>query len=213
LPTRRARETPTERRERRAFVSDVAEVLDAAARFLEARSRSVAEVRRRLVSSGYRPELVEQAISRLIQQGYLDDDAFARAWVDSRDRARPRGERALRLELIQKGIARETIDAVLAERAAGRGTGGSWGTGANPSERDGDAVEEPGGSEDESGLSADDVAARRLIDRNRRALLREMDPRKRRQRAYALLARSGFDPETCRTVAASVVDLDDNEES
>jgi hypothetical protein len=30
------------------------------------------------------------------------------------------------------------------------------------------------------------------------------DPRQRRQRAYALLARNGFDPETCREVAAGV---------
>ena len=43
-----------ERRERRAAVEDVAEVLEAAARFLEARPRSVAEVRRRLTPLGYR---------------------------------------------------------------------------------------------------------------------------------------------------------------
>jgi regulatory protein len=199
-PARRSRETPTERRERRASVNDAADVLDAAARFLEARSRSVAEVRRRLVTAGYRPELVDEAVSRLVQQGYLDDEAFARAWVESRDRARPRGERALRLELIQKGIARETIDAVIDEREAGNRQGGS------PTETDGESVEE-------QGLSADEAAARRLIERNRRALLRETDPRKRRQRAYALLARSGFDPETSRTVAASVADLDGADES
>ena len=40
----------------------------------------------------------------------LDDEAFARAWVESRDRARPRGERALRAELRQKGsIARSSM--------------------------------------------------------------------------------------------------------
>jgi regulatory protein len=199
-PARRSREKPAERRERRASVTDVADVLDAAARFLEARSRSVAEVRRRLVTAGYRPQLVEEAVSRLVQQGYLDDDAFARAWVESRDRARPRGERALRTELIQKGIARETIDTVLAERDAGRGAG----TGSSESER---------GSSDEELRSADEVAALRLIERNRRALLREGDPRKRRQRAYVLLARNGFDPETSRTVAASVGSLEEGEES
>jgi SOS response regulatory protein OraA/RecX len=199
-PARRSRETPAQRRERRGAVNDLAEVLDAAARFLEARSRSVAEVRRRLVTAGYRAELVEEAVSRLVQQGYLDDDAFARAWVESRDRARPRGERALRLELIQKGIARETIDAVIAERDAGSRHGGSL------AERDGGAVEE-------LGISADEAAASRLIERNRRALLREDDPRKRRQRAYTLLARSGFDPETSRTVAASVADLGGADES
>ena len=199
-PARRSRETPSERRERRASVLDVGEVLDAAARFLEARSRSIAEVRRRLVIAGYRPQLVEEAVSRLIKQGYLDDDAFARAWVESRDRARPRGERALRTELMQKGIARETIEAVLADRDAGSTARGSR------AEAESESVDDPR-------LSADEAAARRLIERNRRALLRETDPRKRRQRAYALLARSGFDPETCRTVAASVADLDEGEES
>jgi regulatory protein len=151
-------------------------VLDAAARFLEARSRSVAEVRRRLTGAGYRPELVDGAIERLIQLGMLDDEAFARAWVDSRDRARPRGERAIREELRLKGIDRETIDAVLDERRVAAG----------------------------SEENADRDAAARLLARNERHLARIVDPRQRRQRAYALLARNGFDPETCREVAASV---------
>ena len=50
------RESFAERRERRAAVDDPAVVLEAAARFLEARSRSVAEVRRRLTGAGYRAD-------------------------------------------------------------------------------------------------------------------------------------------------------------
>ena len=46
----------------------------------------------------------------------LDDEAFARAWVESRDRARPRGERAIRQELGLKGVDRSTVDLVLSER-------------------------------------------------------------------------------------------------
>jgi SOS response regulatory protein OraA/RecX len=204
---RGARETHAERRERRASVTDVTDVLDAAARFLEARSRSVAEVRRRLVTAGYQSELVELAISRLVQQGYLDDDAFARAWVESRDRAHPRGERALRMELIQKGIAREIIAVVLAERSAPEHDPfASRPAGNGPAEME-------SGSAGEPGHSGDEAAAMRLIERNRRALLREDDPRKRRQRAYGLLARNGFDPETSRTVAASVVNLEEGNES
>ena len=53
-------------------------------------------------------------------------------------------------------------------------------------------------------VSADHVAAERLLARNARGLARLADPRQRRQRAYALLARNGFDPDVCRTVAASV---------
>ncbi len=176
------RESFAERRERRAAVDDPQVVLEAAGRFLEARSRSVGEVRRRLGSAGYRPDLVEGAIAKLIEFGVLDDEAFARAWVESRDRARPRGERAIREELRIKGIDRGTADLVLAERR--------------------EAAVEAG--EDGSGVTPDRVAAERLLAKHRRALERVADPRQRRQRAYALLARNGFDPETCREVAATL---------
>ena len=158
-------------------------MLDAALRFLEARQRSVAEVRRRLTTAGYREDLVTGAIERLGELGMLDDEAFATQWVESRDRARPRGERALRQELRQKGIDSETIARTLEER---RDFG----------------VE--GGDGDEPTLSADEVAARRLLARHASALARISDPRARRQRTYALLARNGFDPEIASRLAGGV---------
>jgi regulatory protein len=166
-------------------VDDPAVVLEAAARFLEARSRSVSEVRRRLTSAGYRSDLVDGAIERLTELGMLDDEVFARAWVESRDRARPRGERAIREELRLKGIDRATIDIVLTER------------------RDAAVASDVDGEGDESPTGAERDAADRLLAKNARALARVADPRQRRQRAYALLARNGFDPETCREAAAA----------
>lgn len=183
------RESVAERRERRAAVDDPAVVLEAAARFLEVRSRSVSEVRRRLGGAGYRADLVEGAIARMTELGMLDDEAFARTWVESRDRARPRGERAIRDELRLKGIDRETVELVLGERRDRALAPG-----------------ETGGGEDDAELaSAERMAAERLIAKNARALARVADPRQRRQRAYALLARHGFDPETCREVAAAIL--------
>ena len=61
----RRRVSPTERREAHAAVDDPEIVLAAALRFLESRSRSVAEVRRRLSQAGYRAELIDGAIGRL----------------------------------------------------------------------------------------------------------------------------------------------------
>ncbi|MES1239831.1 MAG: regulatory protein RecX, partial [Chloroflexota bacterium] len=95
-------------------------ILEAALRFLEARQRSTVEVRTRLNRAGYRPDLVEGAITRLTELGMLDDEAFAKAWVESRDRAHPRGERALQRELRLKGIERDVIAGTLEEREVER---------------------------------------------------------------------------------------------
>lgn len=186
-------ESIAEGRARRAAVDDPEVVLAAGLRFLEARSRSVEEVRRRLTDAGYRPELVAGVLDRLAAIGLLDDDLFARGWIESRDRARPRGEAALRRELSQRGVGREVISDALAERrdeAAALAI--VWAA-------DGDVGDDEGFRG-----SADETAARHLIERRQRDFDRIDDPRKRQQRAYALLARNGFDPEVCRTVAASV---------
>ena len=189
------RSTYAERRERKAAVDDPAVVLEAAVRFLEARSRSVAEVRRRLTTAGYRTELVEAAIERLLELGMLDDEAFARLWVESRDRARPRGERALMVELRQKGIDAKIITATLKER---REVAVRWE----------DAASSEGEHPSSPAATPDEASARKLVAHHARSLARIADPRQRRQRAYALLARNGFDPEVCRTVAATVIEDD-----
>jgi SOS response regulatory protein OraA/RecX len=178
------------RLERHAAETNPDTVLNAAARFLELRSRSVHEVRRHLADAAFPAELVERAIGRLLELGMLDDRAFATAWVESRDRTRPRGRMALRGELALKGIDRETIAAVLSDRdGTAVGVPGAAGS-------DGDAT-----PADRPVRSADEVAARRLLEKSRPALQRFDDPRVRRQRAYALLARKGFDPEVCREVS------------
>ena len=191
--------TPAERRERKAAVDDPQVVLDAALRFLEVRSRSVAEVRRRLTSAGYRPELVESAIARLLDLGMLDDAEFARLWVESRDRAHPRGEHALLIELRQKGIEATVITATLKAR---REVAVRW-EDAPAADADVAADEMIAPSP-----SPDEVAARRLLARHARSLARVEDPRQRRQRAYALLARNGFGPDVCRAVSTDVTNED-----
>jgi regulatory protein len=159
-------------------MTDPAPVMEAAAAFLTVRPRSVVETSRRLKYLGYPAALVGQVVGQLIDLGYLDDEAFARTWVESRDRARPRGTAALRRELALKGVEREVVAEVLADR---------------------DQVI------DASAESADMTAALRLMERRRSALEREPDLRKRRQKAYALLARHGFDPDVCSQVASLLI--------
>lgn len=86
-----------------------------AIRFLGFRARSQAEMVRYLRDKGYSAEVVDEIVGRLVNEQYLDDEAFARFWLEDRERFRPRGQQALRYELRQKGIADEVIDTVLAD--------------------------------------------------------------------------------------------------
>jgi regulatory protein len=189
---RAPRESLADLGSRRAAVDDPADVLAAAARFLEARPRSSDEVRRRLRDAGYRAELVEGTLERLTELGYLDDAAFARGWVESRDRARPRGARALRDELRRKGVAAADAEAALASREARA-------SGDDPD----DPRLVPGAGERAASGASDDAAAARLLALKGAGLLREPDARKRRAKAYALLARAGFDPGTAGRASAA----------
>jgi regulatory protein len=87
----------------------------AAVRFLQARPRSVAEVRERLQRRQVSTEVIDRTVARLSEFGMLDDEAFARFWVENRNACRPRGPQALRQELYHKGIERDVVDATLSD--------------------------------------------------------------------------------------------------
>jgi regulatory protein len=90
---------------------------EAAVRYLAGRPHTVAEIHRHLRSKKFEAETIDHAIDRLRAQRYVDDEAFARWWVEQRERFKPRGHRALRTELAQKGVGRDVVDLVLGERA------------------------------------------------------------------------------------------------
>jgi regulatory protein len=83
-------------------------------RLLAHRPRSEAELRDYLERKGVPAEAVTSVMERLSQQGYLDDVAFVRFWVENRERFNPRGPHALRQELRRKGVSSRTIEQALA---------------------------------------------------------------------------------------------------
>jgi len=86
-----------------------------ALRLLGYRPRSRLEIERHLRHKGYEAEAIDAAMARLVANRYVDDETFARSWLNHRERLRPRGVRGLSHELRQKGIEREIIDEVLTE--------------------------------------------------------------------------------------------------
>jgi regulatory protein len=80
-------------------------------------SRQELEVLLRRKSIG--EEVATPLLDRLAGTGLIDDTEFARAFVASRQRTRPRGRRGLAAELRQRGVSAEIIDEVLGETEEG----------------------------------------------------------------------------------------------
>ena len=89
--------------------------LDSALRYLGYRPRSESEIREKLRRRGGDGERVEEVITRLKEQGLVDDVAFARFWKDNRETFSPRSQQLTRLELRRKGVGSGIIDQVIAE--------------------------------------------------------------------------------------------------
>ena len=77
------------------------------------RGRTSAEIRRSLSQRGFSEAAVDEAIAELERYGYLDDEAFAQAFVEARGGAGGHGPQRLRADLLKKGVARGAIDAAL----------------------------------------------------------------------------------------------------
>jgi regulatory protein len=78
--------------------------------FISYRPRSVAEVERNLRKHKVEEEVIAAVVARLRAGQLLDDAAFAATWVENRSAFRPRGARALRAELRQKGLSDDAIE-------------------------------------------------------------------------------------------------------
>jgi regulatory protein len=102
--------------------------LEAAQRLLTYRPRSERELRQRLRRKGFDAAVVAETLAKLREHGFVDDEAYAKYWSESRDRFSPRSGRLVQVELRRQGIAAETAEEATAElddedaayRAAGR---------------------------------------------------------------------------------------------
>ncbi len=82
---------------------------------LTGQARSRHELAERLARRNVPDEVAGRLLDRFEEVGLVDDEAFARSWVDSRQRTRGLARRALAQELRRKGVADETARDVLAE--------------------------------------------------------------------------------------------------
>lgn len=64
---------------------------------------------------GMSQEVTDRVLERLVDRGYVDDEKFTQFWVEYRHARKGTSLRRLKLELAQKGVARETVDRIVSE--------------------------------------------------------------------------------------------------
>ena len=120
MPRAMLRERPYKRGvpfDRAAFDSFILErsysfAMDKAISLLAARSRTEKEIVSSLQKNAYPEQIIARVMARLTEAGYLNDADFAEHWASSRTN-KGLGSRRIRMELRQKGVSQEEIDAAL----------------------------------------------------------------------------------------------------
>lgn len=92
--------------------------LDLAYRYLGRRDRTVVEMRRHLEGKRVEPDLIDEAVAGLLEQGYLDDARYARRFAEDRRTLDSWGTDRIEQRLIAVGVDRADIAAALAAQPA-----------------------------------------------------------------------------------------------
>ncbi|VFQ42543.1 regulatory protein RecX [Desulfoluna butyratoxydans] len=101
--------------EKRAFEDEKQRCWASTLRLLGVRSRSRAELMRRLREKKFSKKAAELSLDRAEKAGFINDEAFAREWIDSRLRNQPKGRYLLKQELRLKGVDEALVDRLLEE--------------------------------------------------------------------------------------------------
>lgn len=84
-----------------------------ALRYIRSRSRSIYEVREKLNRDGYPSLIVDRCISKLLDQGYLNDQIYANSFFHEQLITTNRGPKKIGDELRKRGIKEDIIDEVI----------------------------------------------------------------------------------------------------
>ena len=76
------------------------------------RNRKTGEIKTR---EGIPKNITDRVFNRLVERGYIDDEKFARYWVENRNQTKGTSLRKLANELRTKGIELSIIDSVVSE--------------------------------------------------------------------------------------------------
>jgi len=177
-----------------AWTSELEALVERAATHDKARRSALAALNRRALARGelvdrlmrkdFSESIAIEVADRMVEAGFVNDEEYGRAVLRELTRAKPAGPMLMRRRLFQKRIGRDLADRLIDEFLNRREPG-------------------DGGDHDER---SDEIE--RFV-RNRLRSMVKLEPTVRARRIYGLLARRGFDPQTCREYVERLVRADE----
>jgi regulatory protein len=95
------------------FDDEVRKAFNKAIQYLSFRMRSEHEVKKKLLDAEYGEAVVLEAIQKLYQLDFLNDEAFSKALLETQKKTGKKGPRAIKQELIKNGIEKSLQEEVL----------------------------------------------------------------------------------------------------
>ncbi|MBC8440314.1 MAG: RecX family transcriptional regulator [Deltaproteobacteria bacterium] len=87
--------------------------LNLALNYLSYQARTIQEMQKYLKNKGFSEDIVKEIIENLLDKNYLNDKEFAKLFVETKIKIKPKSKFALKYELRQKGINPSDIEDLL----------------------------------------------------------------------------------------------------
>ena len=95
------------------YEDEIAKAFNKGLNFLSYQMRSEQEVRKKLLAAELGEAVVEEAIRKLAKLGFLNDETYSKALLETKKRTAKKGPRAIQQDLIKKGINKDLQKEVL----------------------------------------------------------------------------------------------------
>lgn len=86
------------------------ELMEMAVKYISIRLRSIKEIKDYLLKKGGSNNEVEDAVQRLIELGYLDDDRFTKAFIKDKLKFTTIGDHKIKMQLNNLGVSSSVIE-------------------------------------------------------------------------------------------------------
>lgn len=95
------------------YEDEIAKAFNSALHFLSFQMRSEHEVKKKLLEKGYGESVVLEAIQKLHKLGFLNDETYSKALLETKKKMQKKGPYAIKEDLRKKGIEKDLQDKVL----------------------------------------------------------------------------------------------------